>query len=114
MRSLILALGVFALSSLFADAQNQADRMTEAREAAIKGELYGHACSYPNFNLHIDPYAECEPYFYPPVTDMLSNFPTIWQIASMLPGDDKAISRWNSIKDRVPNIPPKVGIFCAL
>jgi len=49
MRSPILALGVFALTGLFVDAQNQADRLTEAGEAAIKGELYGHAFSYPKF-----------------------------------------------------------------
>jgi len=49
MRSRILALGVFALTGLFVDAQNQADRLTEAGEAAIKGELYGHAFSYPKF-----------------------------------------------------------------
>ncbi|KIL60066.1 carbohydrate esterase family 4 protein [Amanita muscaria Koide BX008] len=71
------------------------NRSTEAGEASIK-----------------DPYLECQPYGYPPVSNSLSSFPGIWQPASILPNDTAAMNLWNSIAGGVPSskIPVKVPL----
>lgn len=66
------------------------DRTTEAGEAQIK-----------------DPNVECSAYSYPPVSSRISSFPPIWQIASILPSDTNAQSKWAGIQPNVPNIPTK-------
>ncbi len=57
----------------------------------------------------LDPNAECTGYGYGPVTNALSQFPTILQIASILPNDGAALDKWASIQSSVPNIAPKVS-----
>ena len=56
----------------------------------------------------LDPNAECSPYGYPPVSSVISSFPPIWQIASILPSDTNAQTKWAGIQPSVPNIPTKV------
>lgn len=50
-------------------------------------------------------------YGYGPVTNAINNneFPTILEIASILPNDGAAASKWASIQPNVPNIAPKVS-----
>ncbi|KJA22623.1 carbohydrate esterase family 4 protein [Hypholoma sublateritium FD-334 SS-4] len=55
----------------------------------------------------LDPNAECTGYGYGPVTNALSQFPTILEIASILPNDGAAVDKWASIQSSVPNIAPK-------
>ncbi|EIW77691.1 carbohydrate esterase family 4 protein [Coniophora puteana RWD-64-598 SS2] len=57
----------------------------EASEAAIK-----------------DPYQECAGYNYDPVSSQSSKFPTNWQVAQIVPGDQEATDKWNSIQSLVP------------
>lgn len=78
-----VAFALFLSLSPTCQAQN---RSTEAGEASIK-----------------DPYLECQPYYYPPVSNSLSSFPVIWQPASILPNDTAAMNLWNSIAGGVPS-----------
>lgn len=55
-----------------------------------------------------DPDAACTAYRYAPVTEALGSFPTVWQPASILSGDNNAQAKWESIRAGVPDIPPKV------
>jgi len=67
------------------------DRTTEAGEAAIKNAA-----------------AECTPYTYQPTASQQSQFPTIWQPATLLSTDTEGQAKWNSIKSSIPtNIPVK-------
>ncbi|KAK7043861.1 hypothetical protein VNI00_008026 [Paramarasmius palmivorus] len=54
-----------------------------------------------------DPNEECAPYYWAGSADHLSSFPTIWEPASILSTDTAAQDKWNEIKDKIPNIPPK-------
>ena len=67
------------------------DRTTEKGEAQI-----------------IDPNVECAPYDYAPVDQAVAagQFPTIWEVASILPNDAAALARYQSIQSQIPNIPP--------
>ncbi|KAF5346856.1 hypothetical protein D9756_010602 [Leucocoprinus leucothites] len=78
---------LFAILALRCYAQ---DRTTETGEGSIA-----------------DPQIECSPYNYPPVASQSAAFPTIWQPASILPGDSAAQNLWNTIAPSVPGISPK-------
>lgn len=80
---------IITLSLLTTAAQAQ-DRNTEANEAGIK-----------------DPQAECSAYYYEPSGSKLSEFPPIWQPATIVSGDTTAQDKWQSISGSVPNINPK-------
>ncbi|KAG6336206.1 hypothetical protein ID866_2883 [Astraeus odoratus] len=54
-----------------------------------------------------DPNLECTPYYYPPVGDAKSNFPRTWTLATLVPGDTEAQSKFQSIQGQIPNIAPK-------
>ncbi|CAA7264451.1 unnamed protein product [Cyclocybe aegerita] len=88
----IFTLGVVALSTVrVVEAQDSTpDRTSAAGEASIK-----------------DPDQECEAYRYQPVADALASFPSIWQQASILPGDTNAATKWAAIQPNVPDIAPK-------
>ncbi|KAF9067063.1 hypothetical protein BDP27DRAFT_1538724 [Rhodocollybia butyracea] len=67
------------------------DRSSEAAEAAIT-----------------NPREECTPYGYAPVYTQLNKFPEVWEAASILPNDQAARAKWNSISGSIPtNIPVK-------
>ncbi|THV08240.1 putative chitin deacetylase [Dendrothele bispora CBS 962.96] len=74
-----LCTGVFAV-----------DRTSEAGEAEIT-----------------DPTEECEPYSYQPVVEAKSQFPTIWQPATIVEGDTEALELWNGIS---PSIPTNISV----
>lgn len=70
-------------------------------------------CTWKRSNAYLscsiaDPNVECSAYSYPPVSSRISSFPPIWQIASILPSDTNAQSKWAGIQPNVPNIPTKV------
>ncbi|PPQ75102.1 hypothetical protein CVT26_008136 [Gymnopilus dilepis] len=50
---------------------------------------------------------ECEPYHHAAIADALGSFPSIWQAASIVPGDSNAEAKWASIQPNVPDISPK-------
>ena len=55
-----------------------------------------------------DPTQECTPYYYAPSANLIHNFPTIWQPATILPTDTAAQAKWASISSSVPtNIQPR-------
>ncbi|KAI6103954.1 carbohydrate esterase family 4 protein [Pisolithus croceorrhizus] len=66
------------------------DRTTEEGEAQIT-----------------DPNVECSPYTYPPVAQAENQFPPTWTVATILPDDTAAQSRYNSIQGHIPDISPK-------
>ncbi|KAF8814591.1 carbohydrate esterase family 4 protein [Phlegmacium glaucopus] len=84
--STIFALGVLALSGTHA----QTPQPTQVGDSAVK-----------------DPDTGCTPYKYAPVADALGSFPTIWQPASILPDDNNAQAKWDSIRAGIPDISPK-------
>ncbi|KAG7087043.1 hypothetical protein E1B28_013022 [Marasmius oreades] len=53
-----------------------------------------------------DPTQECAPYWYPP-SDNYPQFPTTWGVANIVAGDTAAQNKWNEIKGKIPNTPPK-------
>ncbi|KAI6030089.1 hypothetical protein EDC04DRAFT_2898620 [Pisolithus marmoratus] len=55
----------------------------------------------------LDPTVECTPYTYPPVAQAQNQFPPMWTVATILPGDTAAQNKYNSIQGKIPNIPPK-------
>ncbi|KIK61546.1 carbohydrate esterase family 4 protein [Collybiopsis luxurians FD-317 M1] len=68
------------------------DRTTEQGEAAIS-----------------NPYEECTSYGYEPVATQMKNYPGLWQLAAILPGDSAATDKWNSISSTIStNIPVKM------
>ncbi|KAJ3512592.1 hypothetical protein NLJ89_g3430 [Agrocybe chaxingu] len=101
----IFTLGVVALSTVrVVEAQDSTpDRTSAAGEASIKIDL----TPFPPSSLNLDPDQECEAYRYQPVADALASFPSIWQQASLLPGDDNAAAKWAAIQPNVPDIAPK-------
>ncbi|KAF9262485.1 carbohydrate esterase family 4 protein [Marasmius fiardii PR-910] len=54
-----------------------------------------------------DPAQECSMYSYPNVANNLAQFPKVWDPATLLPSDSAGQEKWNSIKDSIPNTPPK-------
>ncbi|KAG7090195.1 hypothetical protein E1B28_011799 [Marasmius oreades] len=54
-----------------------------------------------------DPLQECTAYSYPSVVNNLSKFPKVWDAAKLLPDDSVGQATWNSMKDSIPNTPPK-------
>ncbi|KAN0137536.1 glycoside hydrolase/deacetylase [Lactarius tabidus] len=55
-----------------------------------------------------DPNLECTVYSYAPVAQVISTqFPPIWQPASVLASDSQAQSMWANISGSIPNIAPK-------
>ncbi|THV04190.1 carbohydrate esterase family 4 protein [Dendrothele bispora CBS 962.96] len=84
--SSLITLGLLATTVLAAPP----GRTTEADEALIT-----------------DPDAECTGYSFQPVQDALSSFPSLSAIADIVPTDTEAIDKFNSFKDKIPNIPPK-------
>jgi len=54
-----------------------------------------------------DPNAECTVYSYPPVSQAISQFPAIWQPATLLASDSAGQAFWANISAGVPNIAPK-------
>jgi hypothetical protein len=54
-----------------------------------------------------DPSIECQPYYYAPVSNALSDFPTVWTIATILPTDVAGQAAFASIAGSIPDIPPK-------
>ncbi|KAJ8077754.1 hypothetical protein PM082_002187 [Marasmius tenuissimus] len=55
--------------------------------------------------------SECQPYSEPDIISHLSEFPKAWDPAHILPTDSAGQDKWNSIKDSVPNLPPKARTF---
>ncbi|WWD15610.1 hypothetical protein CI109_100032 [Kwoniella shandongensis] len=59
----------------------------------------------------VDPVEECMYYSYQPVLDVVKNFPTVWQTAAIVPGDDEATALFATINATVnakyPNVGPK-------
>lgn len=68
------------------------DRTTEAGEASIT-----------------DPTTECTAFFYAPVSNALSQFPTVWQSATIVSGDSDANALWAQIEPTVPTGIPTHG-----
>ncbi|TXT10702.1 hypothetical protein VHUM_02207 [Vanrija humicola] len=62
-------------------------------------------------NTNIDPVAECTPYTYAPVSAIKSQFPAIWNSATLVPGDADAAALFASINatlnQRLPNTVPR-------
>ncbi|KAH7907725.1 hypothetical protein BJ138DRAFT_1159419 [Hygrophoropsis aurantiaca] len=50
---------------------------------------------------------ECTPYYYAPVSNALSNYPTIWEPATIVASDSAAQTKYQSMIGQIPNIPPK-------
>ncbi len=46
-------------------------------------------------------------YSYPPVSQNIQNFPTIWQPATLLSTDTAGQALWSKIAGNIPNIAPK-------
>ncbi|KAF9039217.1 carbohydrate esterase family 4 protein [Panaeolus papilionaceus] len=49
----------------------------------------------------------CAGYYYAPVANAIASFPIIWQPATILPSDTNAQTKWNSIKQSIPDIEPR-------
>lgn len=58
---------------------------------------------------NLDPQQECSYYDDPEVTAMSSQYPAIWEIASIVQGDTEANAAYNAIisQPNFPNIAPK-------
>jgi peptidoglycan/xylan/chitin deacetylase (PgdA/CDA1 family) len=57
---------------------------------------------------YVDPALECQPYTHGPVSSKASSFPPLWQPATIVPNDNVALQKWQSISGSVPtNIPVK-------
>lgn len=54
-----------------------------------------------------DPQQQCTAYSYQPVLDAISQFPPIWQPATIVKGDTEAQSLWDRISPNIPQIAPK-------
>lgn len=57
----------------------------------------------------LDPAQECTAYYYADVATQLAEFPPIWNIAQLVPGDTEAQNAYNAIVSdpAFPNLPPK-------
>ena len=63
--------------------------------------------SYPA-TIVADPNLECTPYYYAPVGQAISEFPTIWTPATLLANDTAGQALWANISSSIPtNILPK-------
>jgi hypothetical protein len=70
------------------------------------GPLSLLTCPVPGSDV-TDPSIECQPYYYAPVSNALSDFPTVWTIATILPTDVAGQAAFASIAGSIPDIPPK-------
>lgn len=104
LHSTLLALGVLAFSSVNVEAQTNGS----STQCKFSVDVLLPLFPYPPFP---DPTKDCEPYYYPDIANALASFPPIWELATILPGDDVALQKWQSIQANVPNTPPKVFVF---
>lgn len=54
-----------------------------------------------------DPNQECTPYSYPPTAQYISQFPPVWQPATLLTSDTAGQAMWSNMSSSIPNIAPK-------
>ena len=56
----------------------------------------------------LDPNQECTKYTYSPVAKAFAagQFPPVWTVANIIPGDTNALAKYQSIQSQIPNIPP--------
>jgi hypothetical protein len=112
LRALTLLVAVIAASAV----PRPQDRTSEQGEAQITGArclslsrtLFLSPLTFPAPASDLtDPNEECTPYSYPPTAQYISQFPPIWQPATLLASDSAGQAMWANMSSSIPNIAPK-------